>query len=325
MIPVNLITGFLGTGKTSLIRHLLQQHSGDERWGVLVNEFGDVGIDGALLQTDGVAIEEVAGGCLCCVAAPAFTIGLNRLIREQRPERLLIEPSGLGHPAQVLETLSSPLYSHVLELQATLCVMDARHLSSARHREHPNFIDQIHVADILVANKTDLYSADDKKIFEDFVADLKPAKSRLLWAEHGAIDAACLSEGHSQRSAAFPEAHAFLLQHETQTAEPLGAEWLCIEGHADGYFQAGWRIPDSACFERTRLVDRLNKLPQQRVKGILRCSDGFISYNRSEQSVEITDTAMASESRLQLIDSETINCPATQTLLQQCLVNDAKN
>lgn len=143
---------------------------------MLVNEFGEVGVDGALLAAQSVIVQEVAGGCLCCVAAPAFTTGLNRLIRQHRPDRILIEPSGLGHPAQVLDTLTGPLYGTVLEVRATLCLMDARHLASPRHREHPNFQDQIHLADVLIANKRDLYAAEDFNAFEQFAASLRPPK-----------------------------------------------------------------------------------------------------------------------------------------------------
>ena len=166
------------------MRHLLANHPADETWAVLVNEFGEVGVDGHLLAEQGVVVQEVAGGCLCCVAAPAFTTGLNRLIRQHRPDRILIEPSGLGHPAQVLETLSGPLYAGVLDVRATVCLMDARHLSSPRHREHPNFQDQIHLADVLVANKADLYAADDIAAFEDFAdRTAARAKQRLALVE----------------------------------------------------------------------------------------------------------------------------------------------
>ena len=103
-IRTNLITGFLGVGKTTAVRHLLAHRPEGERWAVLVNEFGEIGVDGALLDDTGVAVTEVPGGCVCCVSSQAFTVGLNRLIREQRPERILIEPTGLGHPAQIIAT-----------------------------------------------------------------------------------------------------------------------------------------------------------------------------------------------------------------------------
>lgn len=302
MIPVNLITGFLGVGKTTLIRQLLRQHPSDQRWAVLVNEFGEIGVDGSLLDDEGVAIEEVAGGCLCCVAAPAFTVGLNRLIREQRPDRILIEPSGLGHPAQVLDSLRSPLYQRVLEVQATLCLMDARHLDSRRHREHPNFIDQIHLADVLIANKADRYSEANEQAFMRFAADLRPPKPRLLLAEQGKVDPHVLSLEGQTREAVFPEAHAFLLQQQGGAKPPPEEDWVIAGGQGDGYHRLGWLIDKGHTFDRQALIAWLDALDVERVKGVFHCQDGWISYNRSSDRAETHPAPAASASRLQLID-----------------------
>lgn len=115
-IPTHLIAGPLGAGKTTLIRHLLAQKPAGECWAVLINEFGQIGLDAALLEQgdDGIAMAEVAGGCLCCVNGAPFQVGLGRLLRKARPDRLLIEPSGLGHPAQVLAQLRQPPWLGVL-------------------------------------------------------------------------------------------------------------------------------------------------------------------------------------------------------------------
>ncbi len=98
-IPTNLILGgFLGVGKTTAILDLLRQKpEGGETWAVLVNEFGEVGIDGAILETEGGAVvREVPGGCMCCVAGGLpMQIGLNQLIARAKPDRLLIEPRAL--------------------------------------------------------------------------------------------------------------------------------------------------------------------------------------------------------------------------------------
>lgn len=301
MIAVNLITGFLGVGKTTLIRELLKNHPPGQRWAVLVNEFGEIGVDGALLDQDGIAIEEVAGGCLCCVAAPAFNVGLNRLIRQHKPERILIEPSGLGHPAQVLETLRSPLYQSILDVRATLCVMDARHLQSPRHLAHPTFVDQIHLADVLIANKADTYSAADEAALMDYAAGLQPPKSRLLLCEHGRIPLDALELPGQARSAAFPEAHAFLLQQQAEPPASAG-DWLMIEGQADGYHRVGWRIAAAQAFDRESILPWLDSLPLARVKAVLHCNDGWLSYNRSDDDSTISPLQARAFSSLQLID-----------------------
>ena len=117
-IPTHLIGGPLGAGKTSLIRHLLGQRPASERWAVLINEFGQIGLDAALLSTDdqGISLGEVAGGCLCCVNGAPFQVGLGRLLRKARPDRLFIEPSGLGHPAQLLAQLKLPPWLSLIHI-----------------------------------------------------------------------------------------------------------------------------------------------------------------------------------------------------------------
>ena len=126
-IPTHLIAGPLGAGKTSLIQSLLAQKPVGERWGVLINEFGQIGLDAALLSTDddGISFAEIAGGCLCCVNGVPFQVGLSRLLRKARPNRLLIEPSGLGHPGQLLAQLAAHPWQQVLAVQPCVMVLDA--------------------------------------------------------------------------------------------------------------------------------------------------------------------------------------------------------
>ena len=133
-IPTHVIAGPLGAGKTSLIKHLLTQRPANERWAVLINEFGQIGLDAALLtqDADGIALGEVAGGCLCCVNGAPFQIGLGRLLRKARPDRLFIEPSGLGHPAQLLRQLSEAPWQGVLAVQPCVLVLDAQALATGK-------------------------------------------------------------------------------------------------------------------------------------------------------------------------------------------------
>ncbi|WP_353934880.1 CobW family GTP-binding protein, partial [Acinetobacter indicus] len=86
MTRTNLITGFLGSGKTTSILHLLANKDPAEKWAVLVNEFGEVGIDGALLSDSGAMIKEIPGGCMCCVNGLPMQVGLNTLLRQGKPD-----------------------------------------------------------------------------------------------------------------------------------------------------------------------------------------------------------------------------------------------
>ena len=110
-IPVNIISGPLGVGKTTTINQLLAQRPSNERWAVLVNEYGLVGLDAALLESSpdnarrpSVEIREVAGGCICCSAGFMFDMSLVLLL-QRRPDRLLIEPTGLAALSGILNTL----------------------------------------------------------------------------------------------------------------------------------------------------------------------------------------------------------------------------
>ena len=134
----------------------MAQRPADERWAVLVNEFGQVGLDAALLSRDeeGIAIGEVAGGCLCCVNGTPFQVGLGRLLRKARPDRLFIEPSGLGHPVQLMNQLQQAPWVGVLAVQPLVIVLDARAL--ARGEPLANAQQQaLQAASLVVLNKAD--------------------------------------------------------------------------------------------------------------------------------------------------------------------------
>lgn len=155
MTKTNLITGFLGSGKTTTLLHLLANKPVDEKWAVLVNEFGEVGIDGALLANRGALLKEIPGGCLCCVNGLPMQVGLNTLLRQAKPDRLLIEPTGLGHAKQILEMLAADVYQSWIDLRATLCLLDPRLLLNENAVNNAYFRGQLAAADIIVANKQD--------------------------------------------------------------------------------------------------------------------------------------------------------------------------
>lgn len=192
-IPTNIITGALGVGKTTLIQSLLANKPKHERWAILVNEFGEIGIDGAIFEGNsingneqqGVFVKEVPGGCMCCTSGLPMQIALNLLLAQANPDRLLIEPTGLGHPKEVMETLSAPHYRGVLDIYATLTLIDARKLADKKWREHEVFQQQMQIADIVIANKEDLYELDDYKALEKYLNTLQLSHRPVEFASRG--------------------------------------------------------------------------------------------------------------------------------------------
>ena len=329
-IPTTIITGFLGAGKTTAINHLLSKKPPAERWAILVNEFGKIGVDAALLTPHaGVSIREIAGGCLCCTAGQLFEVALNRLIREAHPDRILIEPTGIGHPMKILRTLSAPWYREVLDLKATITLLDARKLSDARYLTHPSFQDQLSIADVLQANKAECYDQDDRDAFLELVATSLPPKSAHAFISFGHLDISLLQLPRLRaRMAETPDAEQHLpnpdivpgIKVADDDPEPVKAEtWKLHEGQGKGYYSGSWLIGSRYRFQREELVNLLRSLRFARIKGVMQCREGWLKINGGEGGISLSDSLPIESSRLELMDLAPLPCREIERQLRQTL------
>ncbi|GIW30386.1 MAG: cobalamin biosynthesis protein CobW [Meiothermus sp.] len=172
-IPVGVIGGFLGAGKTTLVNHLVA--SGAQKFGIIVNEFGETGIDGSLIEnvdTDGIA--ELSNGCLCCVGREDLVSALFKLIsRKDKPDYILIELSGLADPVPVAQTVLDPFARTRFELDSIIGVADARNLEQTL-RDGPEGAVQLAYASVIVLNKTDLASPEQVDAAEALIRKINP-------------------------------------------------------------------------------------------------------------------------------------------------------
>lgn len=159
-IPVTVISGFLGAGKTTLVNHVLTHHTG-ANIGVIVNEFGEVGIDGDLIVADEKALIEIRNGCICCTVRTDLVAGVKLLLERSALNlgHLIIETSGLADPAPVLQTFlaDTDLLTRV-ELESVVTLVDAANFQ--RQIDDPIAREQIAFADLIVLNKVDLVEPD---------------------------------------------------------------------------------------------------------------------------------------------------------------------
>lgn len=147
---VNVVYGATGAGKTALIARLLALRPRDERWAVLQNDFGAGDLAGAPGTAEGAVIVRAVSGCICCTARVALRSGIIALLRESRPQRLLIEASSAAEPRAIAAVLREPGVAGALNMSASLCVVSARHLEDARYIANEVYRQQLAAADAIV-------------------------------------------------------------------------------------------------------------------------------------------------------------------------------
>lgn len=338
-IPTNIISGFLGVGKTSAILSLLEAKPKEERWAVLVNEFGEIGIDGGFFEgvhteQRGVFVREVPGGCMCCAAGLPMQIALNQLLARARPHRLLIEPTGLGHPKEVLEVLSAEHYEEVLSIQKNITLVDARKLTDIRYTLNETFNQQIDVADIIVGNKLDLYQPESTRLLVDYVANRRVQMPAIVFAQYGKLAPSLLAgasdvvnamkhnafhhanEGeyhrhansnsekhHSHAGGENQEKHDHNQNHTNNVNDmPLPKSgFVKIENDGEGFHSIGWRFSPYIVFNRYALLNWFETLMVERLKAIMITHEGIFSYNIVDDAITEKELDDCLESRIEII------------------------
>ena len=344
-IPCTLVTGFLGSGKTTLINQLIATKPLAERWALLINEFGRIGIDGALLTssqdshtTHDIAIREVSGGCICCTSQLPLQIALSRLLSDHHPKRLLIEPTGLAHPRELVQQLSAPHWQTALKMQAVITVLSALQWQQEKYRTHEGFQAHIRDADVLVINRYTQLSTDEKQALQAWVAKLN-AQISIIWAESdnqtttGEINT---STGYSAALSAqlFKPSFVISKQQRVNIAEPyravVGLKPLSHSLTANTFHNpesndankpdtsvelpyryheqqqdillAGWRLPAEYVFNADKLQDWLLTLPNwQRIKGVVHTSHGWLQINFTPDSLSTKTVSAQADNRLEII------------------------
>lgn len=317
-IPTHLIAGPLGAGKTSLIRHLLAHKPAAERWAVLINEFGQIGLDQALLTTgaDGISLAEVPGGCLCCVNGAPFQVGLARLLRQARPDRLLIEPSGLGHPAELLGQLAAPPWHGVLALQPLVLVLDAAALAAGQPLPASQQA-ALKQAGLLLLNKAENLDDASRARLQARLPALP-----LHWTSQGQLPFSALPVTLSPPPLATGELPP------PAPGGPLPALWrdprepICqLQDQAEGW-SIGWRWHPSQQFELLRVQQWLGCLPWRRAKLVLHTNAGWLSANALDgQAPHWQSSEWRKDSRLELIFSAAQDRQMLAAGLARCVLD----
>ncbi|WP_019012011.1 CobW family GTP-binding protein [Deinococcus aquatilis] len=188
-VPVIVIGGFLGAGKTTLVNHLIR--SLPHRLGIIVNEFGQAGVDGGLIERLNDDVTELTAGCLCCTGRDDLLRALVTIaMREQKPDAVIVELSGVADPTPVLTTLLERSVRAAFRVTTLVAVVDARHALQTL-RDHPEAARQLAYANVIVLNKTDL---SDPGLLDHAASVLRGVNplARIVRVEQGQLDADAL-------------------------------------------------------------------------------------------------------------------------------------
>ena len=290
MTKIDIFSGFLGAGKTTLIRKLIQEAYKGEKLVLIENEFGDIAIDGGFLQDAGIEITEMNSGCICCTLVGDFTKALKKVISEYAPDRILIEPSGVGKLSDVAAAVErvedAKIGSKVTVVDAGKAKMYARNFGEF-------FNDQVASADLIVMSRTD--TAGEKKILEatELLKGMN-AEAGLIttpWAELDGVQILAAMQENGLRAEMeelkHEHEHHHHHHHHEDGEECDDPECECHHHHhhhADEIF-GSWGMETPKKFSEAELREKLSRLEDEekygavlRAKGIVSASDGDWIY-----------------------------------------------
>ena len=175
MVKINVISGFLGAGKTTLIRKLLTGRLRNEKVVLLENEYGEIGIDGGFMKDVGITVTELNAGCICCTLAGDFQGAIDQLIDTYHPDRILVEPTGVGKLSEILSAVEKAKQRHPdIEVGGSATVVDAGKCRMYMKNFGEFFLDQVQSASTVIFSRTQLLPADRVEKSRQLIAEAHP-------------------------------------------------------------------------------------------------------------------------------------------------------
>jgi G3E family GTPase len=277
-----LLAGFLGAGKTTLLKRILSWEADLSETVVLVNEFGDIGIDGALLKDSGSDVIELTSGCICCTLSADLHLSLTRLWNRFKPRRILIESSGVADPKSIASVLKAPGLSQYMDHKKTVTVLDAD-FWEAREVFGPLFYNQLEMADLILLNKIDLAKQEKIPQFLKEIHAVIPG-CQVIPTIHCGIDPESLWVAATPKTFQLKPIrffHPISSNSNTDSSDHHHSHQKHDNHTVDASSYVTFSFRDSKIVDETRFKKFIRNLPWEvfRIKGPVRFADRVVMLN----------------------------------------------
>ena len=326
-VKTHIISGFLGAGKTTLLQRLLAQKPEGETWAVLMNEFGQIGVDQQLLpQSEGYQVKELLGGCLCCTSQLPMQIALSRLIQESKPDRLFIEPTGLGHPDQLLEQLTEPHWQSLIDMRALVTVVDGSRLHDAEWTKQHLYQDQLKAAQIVVVSHVDQMNDEDEKALSELQSEYLAYVQKWLKVDMGNLD---IHNIDIKFNGVQRQIQPLIQIQRNAPKDGVLAEIKQLPYHyvetAQGYTVAGWKFSKRWQFDFYDLLDVLcDQTDWMRIKGIFNTNQGWMTFNFNPEQLNYKSGEENIDNRIEIIVQHERDWFELETAILACRIDSAE-
>ncbi|MDX1352843.1 MAG: CobW family GTP-binding protein [Thiomicrorhabdus sp.] len=353
-IAINLITGTLGAGKTTLLRQLIAQKPSEENWGILVNEFGAIGIDGSIFesqqneQSPNLQIHQIPGGCICCTAQNELKDTIQNIIKNHKLDRLLIEPTGLGEPDTLVDLLQSSLFKKHFNIQSIFAVVDSNTMTLAEIQLYTILQNLFTMADVIVLNKADIAQAANLQALQNYAEDLFPQKRAIITTSQGQVPIELVNKETNNKPLNKQLITLFDRQPPSQNAAthhnqaaPTSKEFtsnIQIPGLVTRQIQTqistrsiGWLFDDSVIFDWTAILTlfkSFSDLPAsckpKRAKGVFRVGKPWMLFQWVNDQTSREYIAYRKDSRIELLlpENSHFDVEKFENTLKNCLKTD---
>ena len=306
MTKVDIISGFLGAGKTTLISKLLKEVLKDEQVVLIENEFGEIGIDGGFLKDSGVEIREMNSGCICCSLVGDFGTSLKEVVDKYHPDRIIIEPSGVGKLSDVIKAVKDLHIENEIKLNSASTVADASKVKVYMKNFGEFFNNQIEHAGTIILSRTQNINEEKLNKAIEMIRSLNQNAHIITTAwddlEGAQILAAMENVTNLELEMLAEQAEKEHAEHEHHHHEHEGECGCEHHGHGHHHHHAdevftSWGVETPNKYEKTALQEILNKLANTdeygnilRSKGMVPASDGtWLYFDLVPQEYEIRE------------------------------------